>query len=191
MNETRKADSPQVDAPPAEPAPAAEAAPADRPEAGAVIAALNAENTALKDKALRTMAEMENLRRRTDKEVADARAYGASNFARDMLSFADNMQRALEAAPKDADGVLKTLIDGLALTAADFQSRLGRHGVKKMEPLGQKFDPNLHEALFEAPDPSVPTGTVVQLVEDGYTIGERMLRPAKVGVSRGGPKAGA
>jgi molecular chaperone GrpE len=121
--------------------------------------------------------------------VADARTYGASNFARDMLTFADNLARAIESAPKDAEGALKTMIEGVSLISADFQSRLARHGVKKMEPQGQKFDPNMHEALFEIPDETVPAGTVLQVVEAGYTIGERMLRPAKVGVSRGGPKA--
>ncbi|MDE2364898.1 MAG: nucleotide exchange factor GrpE, partial [Hyphomicrobiales bacterium] len=111
------------------------------------------------------------------------------NFARDMLTFADNLARAVENAPKDADGPLKTILEGVSVIAADFQSRLARHGVKKMEPQGQKFDPNLHEALFEIPDESVPAGTVLQVVEAGYTIGDRVLRPAKVGVSRGGPKA--
>lgn len=159
------------------------------PEPFVELENLYAENAALKDKVLRTMAEMENLRRRTEKEVADARAYGAANFARDMLTFADNLGRALENAPKDADGPLKTMIDGVSVIAADFQSRLARHGVKKMEPQGQKFDPNLHEALFEIPDKSVPSGTVLQVMEAGYSIGERVLRPAKVGVSRGGPKA--
>ena len=135
------------------------------------------------------MAEVENVRRRAEKEVSDARAYGAANFARDMLTFADNLGRALENAPKDADGALKTMIEGIGVIAADFQSRLTRHGVKKMEPQGQKFDPNLHEALFEIPDETVPSGTVLQVMEAGYSIGERVLRPAKVGVSRGGPKA--
>ena len=160
-----------------------------QPEPFTELENLYAENAGLKDKILRTMAEMENLRRRTEKEVADARAYGAANFARDMLTFADNLARAIESAPKDAEGALKTMIEGVSLISADFQSRLARHGVKKIEPQGQKFDPNLHEALFEIPDDSVPSGTVKQVMEDGYTIGERVLRPAKVGVSRGGPKA--
>ena len=159
------------------------------PEPFTELENLYAENAALKDRVLRAMAEVENVRRRAEKEVADARSYGASNFARDMLTFADNLGRAIESAPKDADGALKTMIEGVGVIAADFQSRLARHGVKKMEPQGQKFDPNLHESLFEIPDESVPTGTVKQVMEDGYTIGERVLRPAKVGVSRGGPKS--
>lgn len=159
------------------------------PEPFTELENLYAENAALKDRVLRAMAEVENVRRRAEKEVSDARAYGAANFARDMLTFADNLGRALENAPKDADGALKTMIEGVGVIAADFQSRLARHGVKKMEPQGQKFDPNQHEALFEIPDESVPTGAVLQVVEPGYTIGDRVLRPAKVGVSRGGPKA--
>ncbi|MCB1540130.1 MAG: nucleotide exchange factor GrpE [Rhodoblastus sp.] len=159
------------------------------PEPFTELENLYAENAALKDRVLRAMAEVENVRRRAEKEVADSRAYGAANFARDMLTFADNLGRALENAPKDADGPLKTMIEGIGVIAADFQSRLTRHGVKKMEPQGQKFDPNLHEALFEIPDETVPSGTVLQVMEAGYTIGERVLRPAKVGVSRGGPKA--
>lgn len=159
------------------------------PEPFTELENLYAENAALKDRVLRAMAEVENVRRRAEKEVSDARAYGAANFARDMLTFADNLGRALENAPKDADGALKTMIEGVGVIAADFQSRLARHGVKKMEPQGQKFDPNQHEALFEIPDESVPTSAVLQVVEPGYTIGDRVLRPAKVGVSRGGPKA--
>ncbi|MCB1545651.1 MAG: nucleotide exchange factor GrpE [Rhodoblastus sp.] len=159
------------------------------PEPFTELENLYAENAALKDRVLRAMAEVENVRRRAEKEVADARSYGAANFARDMLTFADNLGRALENAPKDADGPLKTMIEGVGVIAADFQSRLTRHGVKKLEPQGQKFDPNLHEALFEIPDETVPSGTVLQVMEAGYTIGERVLRPAKVGVSRGGPKA--
>ena len=154
--------------------------------------ALAEEAAGMKDRLLRTLAEMENLRRRTDREVADAKSYGVTAFARDMLTFGDNLHRALAAVPaaalEDADGTLKSFVQGVELTEKDFQSRLARHGVKKIEPHGLKFDPNHHEALFEAPDESVPHGTVTQVVEHGYTIGERVLRPAKVGVSRGGPK---
>ena len=153
--------------------------------------ALIAENAGLKDKVLRTMAEMENLRRRTEKEVADAKIYGVTSFARDMLPFADNLRRALDNVPaeaREADPALKTFIEGIELTERDFLSRLQRHGVRKLEPQGQKFDPNFHEALFEIPDESVPAGTVAQVVEAGFAIGDRVLRPAKVGVARGGPK---
>jgi len=176
----------------------AEAAPQasiEAPEPFTELENLYAENNGLKDKILRTLAEMENLRRRTEREVADAKLYGVTAFARDMLTFADNLRRAIDSVPpeirKGADGPLKTMIEGIELTERDFLARLARHGVKKLEPLGQKFDPNLHEALFEVPDSSVPNGTIVQVVEAGYAIGERVLRPAKVGVARGGPKTAA
>jgi molecular chaperone GrpE len=135
---------------------------------------------------------MENLRRRTEREVADAKTYGVTSFARDMLPFADNLHRAIESVPADvresAEGAVRTLIDGIELTERDFASRLERHGVKKLDSTGGRFDPNMQEALFEVPDESVPNGTVVQVVEPGYAIGDRVLRPAKVGISRG-PKA--
>lgn len=165
----------------------------NEPEPFTELENLYAENAGLKDKLLRTLAEMENLRRRTEKEVADAKAYGVTAMARDMLGFADNLARALASLPAEAraaaDAQLAGFVEGMEVTARDFAQRLARHGVKKLEPQGQKFDPNMHEALFEIPDESVATGTVLQVVEEGYAIGERCLRPAKVGVSRGGPKA--
>lgn len=157
--------------------------------AGDVIAALNEENAQLKDRLLRALAESENLRRRAEKDLADARTYAVSNFAREMLGVADNLDRALAALPAEARAAYPALAEGVEVTGRDLVSRLGRFHVKKLEPLNQKFDPNFHEALFEIPDDSVPTGTVRQVMEDGYAIGERVLRPAKVGVSRGGPKA--
>ena len=165
------------------------------PDPFKVLEALQAENAELKDRSLRVMADMENLRRRTEREVGDAKAYGVTSFARDMLTFADNLRRAVEAVPpevrEEAEPQLKSFIEGIELTERDFLSRLNRFGVKKLEPMGKRFDPNMHEALFEMPDESVPAGTVMQIVEQGYAIGERVLRPAKVGVSRGGPKADA
>jgi molecular chaperone GrpE len=159
----------------------------------AVIDKLNEENGGLKDRLLRTLAEMENLRRRTEREVADARTYGVTRFAKDMLEFADNIQRALanvpQAARQGTDAALSGLIEGMELIERNFLATLSRHGVTKLEPKGAKFDPNMHEALFEVVDPSQPSGTVAQVVEAGYSIGDRVLRPAKVGVSRGGPKS--
>lgn len=159
------------------------------------IAVLEAEKAELKDKLLRLMADMENLRRRTEREIADARAYGVTNFARDMLTVTDNIRRAIESVPEEArsaaEGAFKGLIEGIELTERDLLNTLERHGVKKLDPQGQKFDPNLHQAMFEVPNPDVPNGTVVQVVQTGFTIGERVLRPALVGVSRGGPKAAA
>lgn len=156
------------------------------------LAAAEAEKAEMKDKLLRTLADMENLRRRTEKEVADARAYAVTAFARDMLTVADNIHRALEAVPAESrdamDGALKSLIEGIELTERDLMKSMERHGVRKLAPQGEKFDPNLHQAMFEVPDPSVPSGQVVQVMQDGYVIGERVLRPAMVGVAKGGPK---
>ena len=158
----------------------------------AAVQALIAENASLKDKVLRTLAEMENLRRRTEKEVTDAKTYGVTSFARDMLTFADNLRRALDNVPaavrEGADDALKSFVEGIELTERDFLSRLSRHGVRKLEPKGQKFDPNFHEALFEAHDESLVPGTVAQVVEAGFAIGDRVLRPAKVAVAKGGVK---
>ncbi|WP_230530261.1 nucleotide exchange factor GrpE [Microvirga roseola] len=165
-----------------------------QPEADPV-AVLEAEKADLKDKLLRLMADMENLRRRTEREVADARTYAVANFARDMLNVADNVRRAIESVPEEAsrtaEGAFKGLIEGIDLTERDLLKTLERHGVKKLDPEGQKFDPNLHQAMFEVPNPEVPNGTVVQVVQSGYVIGERVLRPALVGVAKGGPKAPA
>ena len=170
---------------------AGQAAPGER-DAFAVVEALNAENSQLKDRVLRTLAEMENLRRRTEREVADAKTYGVTSFARDMLSVVDNLARALEHLPAEArtnaDPHLQSMIEGVELTARDLEAVLGRHGVKRLDPKGQKFDPNFHQAIFEAPDETVPAGTVSQVVQSGWTIGDRVLRPAMVGVSKGGPK---
>ena len=158
----------------------------------AELAAARAEAREMKDRLLRTLAEMENLRKRTEREVADAKTYGVTSFARDMLSVGDNMRRAFESVPAEAqaaDGPLKAFIDGISLTERELIKTLEKHGVRKIEPDGQKFDPNLHQAIFELPNPDVPNGTVVQTVQVGYVIGERVLRPALVGVSKGGPKA--
>jgi molecular chaperone GrpE len=178
-----------------EPQQAASDAEAPERDVHAVIDALNTENTQLKDKVLRTLAEMENLRRRTEKEVADARTYATTNFARDMLNVADNVRRALESVPADAaaaaEGALKALIEGIDLTERDLLKTLERHGIRKLDPKGEKFDPNLHQAMFEVPDPSVPNGTVRDVVQSGFVIGERVLRPALVGVAKGGAKATA
>jgi molecular chaperone GrpE len=153
------------------------------------------ENEELKDRALRLAAEMENLRRRTARDVVDARTYAVSNFARDMLTVSDNLRRALDAVPEEArnsgDAGFKALYEGVDITERSLLSTLERHGVKKLAPEGGRFDPNFHQAMFEVPNPDVPTGTVVQVVQAGYTIGDRVLRPAMVGVARGGPKPAA
>jgi molecular chaperone GrpE len=146
----------------------------------------------LKDRLLRTLAEMENLRKRTEREVTDARLYGAASFARDMLGVADNMRRALDAVSPElrasAEAGVKALIDGVELTERELIKALEKNGVRQFSPRGEKFDPNVHQAMFEVPNPSVPAGSVVEVVAPGYMIGERVLRPAMVGVSKGGPK---
>ncbi len=180
--------------------PGPEAAGAETPAAQAdaspdPTAELARESADLKDRLLRSLAEMENLRRRTEKQVADERVYGIASFARDMLAVADNMRRALDAVTPElretADPAVKALIEGVELTERELLKVLEKHGVKKLEPLGGKFDPNLHQAMYEVPDPSVPAGTVVQAVQAGYTIGDRVLRPALVAVSKGGAKSAA
>ncbi len=164
----------------------------DDPEAGSVEM-LQKEAADARDKMLRTLAEMENLRKRTAREVADARAYGITGFARDVLEIADNLQRALDAVPAEAkasaDPGLTALMEGVELTERSLLNALEKHGVKKFDPAGEKFDPNFQQAMYEVPDPSVPAGTVVHVVQAGYMIGDRVLRPAMVGVSKGGAKA--
>jgi molecular chaperone GrpE len=159
----------------------------------ALVEAMAKEVAEARDKMLRTLAEMENLRQRTRREVADAKIYGITGFARDVLDIADNLQRALDAVPPEAraaaDPGLKALIEGVELTERSLLNALEKNGVKKFDPAGQKFDPNFQQAMYEVPDPSVPSGTVVQVVQAGFMIGERVLRPALVGVSKGGAKA--
>jgi molecular chaperone GrpE len=168
-------------------------APADAPvQASDPTAALNEEIASLKDRLLRALAEMENLRRRTEREVADARLYGITQFARDIVTVADNMERALQALDAEirekAEPGVKALLGGVELTERELIKVLEKHGVQKLDPSGQKFDPHRHQAMFEVPDASVPAGTVVQVVQAGYSIGERVLRPALVGIAKGGPK---
>ena len=164
----------------------------DEPEQGSVEM-LTREVAESRDKMLRTLAEMENLRKRTSREVADARTYGITGFARDVLEIADNLQRALDVVPAEAraaaDPGLKALIEGVELTERSLLNALEKHGVRKLDPVGERFDPNFHQAMFEVPDASVPAGTVVQVVQAGYMISERVLRPALVAVSKGGAKA--
>lgn len=151
-----------------------------------------AEAADFRDRYLRLAAEMDNLRRRTERDVKDAKSYSVAGFARDMLAVSDNLRRALDAISEESrasgDTGFNTLIEGVEMTERSMLSALERHGVKKLEPTGQKFDPNFHQAMFEVPNTEVPNNTVVQVVQAGYTIGERVLRPAMVGVAKGGPK---
>ncbi|ABM45300.1 protein grpE [Bartonella bacilliformis str. Heidi Mejia] len=163
----------------------------EKNESTDLLATLQDENKELKDQFLRLAADMENLRRRTIRDVADAKIYSIANFARDMLSVSDNLNRALEAIPADAresDTNLKMLAEGVEMTERAMMAALEHHGVKKICPEGQKFDPNFHQAMFEISNSDVPDNTVQQVVQAGYIIGERVLRPAMVGVAKGGPK---
>ncbi len=157
------------------------------------IETLNDEVAALKDRLLREMAEMENLRRRTAKEKADAGKFAVTSFARDMLSVGDNLDRALQALPDDvrenASEDIKNLFVGIELTNQEMLNVFARYGIKPLNPLNEKFDPNFHQAMFEVPNPDLPNGTVTEVVQVGYAIGDRVLRPALVGIAKGGAKA--
>lgn len=158
------------------------------------VAVLAAEAADLKDKLLRALAESENVRRRAEREKADAAKYAISNFAREMLGVADNLRRALDSVGEAAEGdapPLDQLIVGVEMTEREMLSAFERCGIERIDTLGQRFDHNFHEALYEVEDKGVPAGTVVQQVESGYVLNGRLLRPAKVGISKGGPKPAA
>jgi molecular chaperone GrpE len=157
-----------------------DAAPAE-PTAEEQIATLN-------DQLLRTLAELENTRRRAERDRGDALKFGAMSFARDMLSVADNMQRALKAAADlgadDLPDAAKAMLEGVEATERDLQASLQRHKVLPINPMGEKFDPNQHEAMFEAPGTGQAAGTIIEVIEIGYMMAERLLRPAKVGIAK-------
>jgi len=154
------------------------------------IDVLKGEVADLRDRLLRSAAEMENLRKRTEREIADTRSYAIAGFARDMLTATDSLSRALMTLPHEAreaaDATTRSLIEGIEMTEREMQRLLAKHGVKPIEAEGQKFDPHKHQAMFEVPDPTRPEGTVVQVVQTGFSIGDRILRPAMVGVAKGG-----
>lgn len=155
------------------------------------IEELQSENAELKDRILRTMAEMENLRRRTEREKADTAKYAVSNFARDMLSIGDNIRRAIEHVPEDSaesDPALKSLLEGVEMTERELVNALERHGITRLDPKGERFDPNFHQAMFEIENADVDAGTVLEVMQQGYIIADRVLRPAMVGVAKGGAK---
>lgn len=155
------------------------------------LSAAEAEIAELKDKHLRALAETENLRRRAAREREDAGKYAITGFARDLLAVADNLQRALAAvdpAARRSDPALSALVAGVEMTEKALLAAFARHGITPIDADGQAFDPNVHEAMFELPNDTVPHGTVVQVLERGYLIHDRPLRPARVGVSRGGPR---
>lgn len=154
----------------------------------AEITALKEEAAALKDRLLRTAAEMDNLRKRAEREKAEATLYAASNFARDLLGVADSMERALAAVPpgerEAASESLKNMLTGIELTDRELLNVFQRHNIRRLDAVGQKFDPHYHQAMFEVPTADYPPGTVVQEIQKGFVVGERVLRPAMVGVAK-------
>ncbi len=159
-------------------------------EPSAEIEQLREEAAAMKDQLLRALAEVENTRRRAERDRQDISRYAITDFARDLLSPADNLRRALDAVPADAigqDAVLTNLNEGVEATERELLSAFEKFGIKKIESLEQKFDPNFHQAMFEVPDSGKPAGTIVQVVQDGYMIHDRLLRPALVGVAKAEP----
>ena len=168
----------------------ADAAGADAEPAGPSIEAELAET---KDRLLRALAEAENVRRRASRDVENASKRAIAGFAREMVVVADNLSRALSSVDSDkfaADPAVKSMLEGVEMTAREMQNAFSRNGIKKIDPLGERFDPQHHEAMFEFEDPSKPAGSVGQVMEPGYTLHDQPLRPAKVGVTKGGQKPG-
>ncbi len=154
------------------------------------IEALELQVADLKDQLLRALAETENTRRRAEREHQDIIRYGVTNLVRDILAVADNLQRALDSVPADArpgNEAVESLATGVEMTGKEFLSALERHGVQKVEPLGERFDHNLHQAMFELEGTGQPAGTIVELMQPGYMLHDRLLRPAMVGVAKGDP----
>jgi molecular chaperone GrpE len=168
--------------------PAAEtAAPADD-GAAAALAAAQAEAADLKDRLLRMAADMENMRKRSERQLEDAHKYAVTGFARDMLAVADNLQRALAAIPPEQraeSDVVQNLLGGVEAVEKELLTILEKHNISRIEPLGEPFDPNRHEAVFEVPNSDYPSGTVAQVLAPGYQLNDRLLRPAMVGVAKG------
>ncbi len=179
-----------ADAAPAE-EPPAETAPPPEPTPEEQIAALQRQAQEYRDQLLRAVAEMENLRKRNERQLEDAHKYAVSNFAKDLLNVSDNLRRAIEAAPEDKvaeNELLKTLHAGVQAVERDLLAAFDKHGIVKITPLNDRFDPNFHQAMFEVPDSGKAAGTVVQLLQPGYVLNDRLLRPAMVGVAKGQPE---
>ena len=159
-----------------------------QPHPADVIQKLNEENVELKDRLLRALAETENVRRRAERERVDASQYAVTRFARDMLEIADNFARAISHVPAEAlaaaDPAIKAVIEGVEATERQLLAKLGTHGIKPIDTTDGKFDPNLHQAIAEVPGEGKPAGSIVNVVQSGYTIADRLLRPAMVTVAR-------
>ena len=151
---------------------------------------LVAERDQLKDRLMRSLADAENTRKRLERDRRDAETYGGSKLARDMLPVYDNMQRALEAVDDNQREASKALIEGIELTLRELLNTFSKHKIERVSPeIGEKFDPQVHQAMFEAPVPGIDGGKVIQMLTDGFVIGDRLLRPAQVGVSSAPPKS--
>ena len=150
------------------------------------LAAVEAELADTKDRLLRALAETENARRRSQREREDSQKYAISGFAKDLLTAVDNLRRALDAMPEAeiADSRTRSLLDGVAATERELLGAFERHGVKRIDPKGERFDHNLHQAIFEAERPGAPAGTVIEVLQPGYVLHDRLLRPAMVGVAK-------
>lgn len=154
------------------------------------VTELEAELAEYKDRLLRALAETENVRRRAQREREDASKYAIAGFAKDLLSAADNLRRALESMPESEakDERTRSLLAGVAATEREVLGVFERHGIKRIDPKGEGFDHNFHQAIFEAERPDQPSGSVVEVLQPGYVLHDRLLRPAMVGVAKGGPK---
>lgn len=164
-----------------------ETAPDRDAEYAARIVELEAEVGELREQVLRAMAETENVRKRGERQIEDAHRYAVTGFARDVLPVADNLERALEAVPEERRGeheLLQMLLEGVVAVQNDFVHALAAHKIERIDPMGETFDPNLHEAMFEVPDSDLPNGTVAQVMQPGYQLHDRLLRPARVGVAK-------
>lgn len=163
---------------------------AEQPSPETRVGELEAELADHKDRLLRALAETENVRRRAQREREDASKYAIAGFAKDLLSAADNLRRALESLPESEarDDRTRSLLAGVAATERELLSIFERHGIKRIDPKGERFDHNFHQAIFEAERPDHPAGTIVEVLQPGYVVHERLLRPAMVGVAKGGPK---
>jgi molecular chaperone GrpE len=164
-------------------------APQAEPACATDTSKLEAEIADLKDRLLRALAETENVRRRAEREREETAKYAVTGFARDMLPVADNLGRALAAVPPEARGkdpAIDALISGIELTDRELRAVFERHGIRRVDPMGERFDHNFHQAMMEVEDPTKPPGTVVQVLQTGYVLRERLLRPAMVAVAKGG-----
>lgn len=160
------------------------------PSAEERLSALEAELAEVRDRLLRALAESENVRRRAQREREEALRYAVAGFAKDLLSVADNLRRALDSLPEEeaADARTRGLLAGVAATERELLAAFERHGIRRIDPRGERFDHNYHQAVFEADNPEAPGGTVVEVLQPGYVLHDRLLRPAMVGVAREGPK---